>query len=99
MNNLFIKQKKGIAKDKVFYFDDIRRLSKYISGNIFDDDCVLWAGTIKKGYNIFYYRKNKHVLNRLLYINYVGDLEDGEYIHMTCGNNNCCCVNHIEKIS
>lgn len=99
MDKLFRKQRKGISKDKVLYFDDIKRLKKYINGDIFQDDCILWGGTVKKGYNIFYYRKNKHLLNRLLYINYVNELEDGEYLHMICENNNCCCVNHIEKIS
>ena len=53
----------------------------------------------KKSYINFYYKGKKYSLHRLLYINYIGGLEDSEYIKFNCINKGKCCnINHFYKI-
>ena len=46
----------------------------------------------------FYFRGKKIALHRLLYINFIGNLDDDEYIKFSCTNKGKCCnLNHLIK--
>jgi len=103
---LINRQLKNINPDKKLQYTDIKRLCKYISSSIFDDNkCCLWNGyvtninNISKGtYINFYFMKKKVALHRLLYSNFIGELSSGEYIKYVCQNKGRCCnINHIRK--
>jgi len=99
-------QRPCIGNDKKLKKSDIKRISNYITESIFDDhNCTLWQGYVtnknnkKKGsYVNFYFNKKKVALHRLLYLNYVGDLDSHEYLKFTCNNQgNCCNIHHLSK--
>lgn len=111
MNNILFSliknQRSNIPFDKKLSYTDLKRISKYLNSSIFNnDECVLWSGyitTIKhdetKSYINFYYNGKKFALHRLLYINYIGDLNDSEYIKFNCVNKGKCCnIKHFYKI-
>ena len=103
---LIQKQRKNIIDKKLLY-NDLKRISKYLNKSIFNNDCSLWNGYIttiknedKSSYINFYYNGKKFALHRLLYQNYIGDLNDSEYIKFNCCNKGKCCnINHFYKIS
>jgi hypothetical protein len=106
LSELLSNQLKKVDSSKKLDYSDIVRLTKYIDKSIFsNNDCVLWKGYItncnkkEKGQYInFFFKKKKYALHRLLYINYVGQLYDDEYLKFTCKNRGCCCnINHITK--
>lgn len=105
MNELITCQLKNIKSDKKLQYNDLQRISKYINKSIFDqNNCSIWNGYItnynsKKGtYINFYFRNKKTALHRLLYINFVNELQDDEYLKFTCNNKGTCCnVNHMQK--
>ena len=85
---------------------DIKRITKNLNMSIFNlTDCSIWNGYItnlnnnKRGtYINFYFKKKKVTLHRLLYNNYVSELESDEYIKFTCKNKGKCCnINHMKK--
>ena len=69
------------------------------------NNCCIWNGYItneknqsKGTYINFYFNKKKIALHRLLYINYVDDVNSNEYIKFSCINKGKCCnVNHMKK--
>ena len=86
--------------------NDMKRICKYISTSIFDENnCCLWNGYItninntnKGTYVNFYFRNKKVALHRLLYSNFVAPLDSSEYLKFNCDNKGICCnVNHYEK--
>lgn len=98
-------QLKNVQSDKKLSYNDLVRISKYLNNSIFTDHCSLWNGYIttiknddKNSYINFYFNGRKYALHRLLYINYVGELLDSEYIKFNCPNKGKCCnINHIYK--
>jgi hypothetical protein len=110
-NNLLIsellnKQLQNVPNDKKLQYGDIKRMSKYISGNIFDETvCSNYLGYItnasdpEKGVYInFYFKGKKAILHRLLYANFVDTLGDDEYLKFTCPNKGKCCnIHHLKK--
>lgn len=106
LTELLSKQLKDIPIDKKLRFSDLRRICKYISGNIFDEStCCLWSGYVTNLHHItkgvyvnLYFKGKKTALHRLLYINFVGPLSDDEYLKFNCENKGkCCSVNHLKK--
>ena len=103
---LLKNQKQNISLDKKLSYNDLYRISNNISKNIFMDECCIWNGSIinnnsnKKNCYISFFFKNKKVsLHRLLYINYIDNLNDNEYIKYTCENKGkCCSINHLTKV-
>ncbi len=103
---LIQNQKKTVVNDKKLLYNDLRRISKYLSRSIFGDECSLWNGyvtTIKNddrsSYINFYFNGKKYALHRLLYQNYIGELQDSEYIKFSCPNKGkCCTIGHFYKI-
>ena len=112
-NNIYLKellrkQLKNIPLHKKLNYNDIRRISKFISSSIFDENkCSIWNGYItneknksKGTYINFYFNKKKIALHRLLYINYIEDISNNEYIKFTCINKGKCCnLYHMVKNS
>ena len=103
---LLKRQNKNISSDKKLKYNDIKRISKFLSSSIFSEDkCSIWTGYItneknqsKGTYVNFYFNKKKIALHRLLYINYIGDVSNNEYIKFSCKNKGRCCnINHMEK--
>lgn len=106
LNELATKQRKNIQANKRLQYTDLKRIAKNIKYSIFNkDNCCIWNGYItnlnnsaKGVYINFYFRGKKSALHRLLYINYVDDLKDDEYIKYSCTNKGKCCnINHIVK--
>jgi len=100
-------QRKDLPINKKLVYNDLRRISKYLNNSIFNsDDCCLWNGYISpiknddKNYYInFYFNGKRHSLQRLLYYNFVGDINNSEYIKYYCTNKSKCCnIKHFYKI-
>lgn len=106
LKELLIKQLKNISPSKKLSYNDIIRISKFLNVSIFDKEkCSLWNGYVtneknktKGTYINFYFNKKKIALHRLLYINYIGDISNEEYIKYSCENKGKCCnINHMKK--
>jgi hypothetical protein len=102
------KQLKNVPIDKKFKYSDLKRLCKYIKSSIFDEsNCSLWSGYVTnsnkndKGLYInFYFKGKKAALHRLIYLNFVDELTDNEYLKFTCPNKGKCCnIYHLKKFN
>jgi hypothetical protein len=110
-NDIFIQminlQRKNLSYKYRLNIDDIHRILNNISTSPFAPiDCCIWNGYVtlleksKIKYINFYFKHRKIAIHRLLYINYVDDLNDDSYLKFTCENKGICCnVNHIIKRS
>jgi hypothetical protein len=102
---LIQNQLKIVPNDKKLLYNDLKRINKYINTSIFSQECSIWQGYItaikhdeRHSYINFFFRKKKYALHRLLYINYIGDLSDSEYLKFNCVNKGKCCnINHFYK--
>jgi hypothetical protein len=103
---LVSKQLRNIPTNKKLQLSDIKRISRRLKTSLFDENiCSLWSGyitntnnTSKGMYVNFYFRKKKGALHRLLFSNFVGDLNDDEYLKFNCENKGKCCnVHHMDK--
>lgn len=103
---LIRKQRKVSTEKYHLSTSDICRLCKYIDKSIFnEDDCILWSGYLtncnggKSKYINFYLKGKKLAIHRILYINFVGDLKDSQYLKYTCNNSGKCCnINHFYRV-
>ncbi len=103
---LISKQLKEVDNTKKLQYSDLKRICKYIDISIFDENqCSIWSGYItnsnnsnKGTYINFYFRKKKAALHRLLYSNFVEELESDEYLKFNCENKGKCCnIAHLKK--
>lgn len=103
---LVAKQIKNIPTNKKLQLRDIKRIGHRLDNSIFDENkCSIWKGYITNTNNIskgmyvnFYFRKKKVALHRLLYSNFVNDLNDDEYLKFNCENRGKCCnIHHMNK--
>lgn len=103
---LLQKQLKKIQPSKKLQYNDIKRISKYITNSIFDENnCCIWNGYVtnstkkNKGMYInFYFNSKKVALHRLLYVNFIDTLGDDEYLKFNCENKGKCCnIYHLKK--
>ena len=89
--------------------DSLNKILNNIDDDIFDsDECILWKGLItsknngKVNYINFYFNKQKIILHRLLYNNYIKNINNKQYIKYSCDNKGICCnLKHmyvIEKL-
>lgn len=105
LKELLKNQIQTVNITKKLSYNDIKRISKFIKTSIFCDNCSLWNGYItneknqtKGTYINFYYNKKKIALHRLLYVNFVGEIADNEYIKFSCNNKGkCCSIYHMNK--
>ena len=74
-------------------FNDIKRLDLYINGNIFDDkSCSLYTGEIKKKYSTISYKGKKVSVLRILYHNFVDDINKDDILEYICEYPGLCCT-------
>jgi hypothetical protein len=107
LNELIQKQRKDVYYAKKLTYRDLNRIVKYVDKSLFGEECCIWKGYISclgKDLNNFYinfFFKDKKVgLHRLLYSNYVGNIENNEYVRFSCENiGKCCNINHFIKYS
>ena len=106
LKELLKKQIKNIPTERKLNYNDIKRISKFLSSSIFNENkCALWNGYVtndknqsKGTYINFYFNKKKIALHRLLYINYIEDITGNEYIKFVCNNKGKCCnIYHMKK--
>ena len=106
LNELIMRQLKNVPQDKKLQYTDLKRICKYTKTSIFDpNNCSIWSGyvtnannTTKGTYVNFYFRKKKAALHRLLYVNYIGELLEDEYLKFSCDNKGKCCnIEHLKK--
>ena len=106
LTELCLKQRKKADKKYFLELNDLIRLLKNIDYSIFNKtECVLWKGYLtkcnnnKSCYVNFYLKKRKLALHRILYINFIDDLDIKHYLKFTCDNpGKCCNINHILKV-
>ena len=106
LTELCLKQRKKTDKKYFLELNDLIRLLKNIDNSIFNqNECVLWKGYLtkcnnnKSCYVNFYLKKRKLALHRILYINFIDDLDIKYYLKYTCNNpGKCCNINHIIKV-
>ncbi len=108
LKEMLTKQLKNVNSSKKLSYSDIKRISKFLNVSIFDEEkCSLWTGYItneknqsKGTYINFYFNKKKIALHRLLFLNYIGEISNEEYIKFSCENKGKCCnINHMKKYS
>jgi len=103
LHEMLNKQRKCI--NKKLSYNDMARIVKHVNKSIFGEECSLWDGyvtninnNVKSQYVNFYFKDKKVALHRLLYVNFVGDISDNEYIKYKCQNKGVCCnVTHLNK--
>jgi hypothetical protein len=92
--------------DKKFTLADLKRIVNNLPDSIFGDECCIWSGYIinsktdnKNCYISFFIKNKKKALHRLLYYNFIGELNDNEYLKFTCQNKGkCCTLKHFYKV-
>jgi hypothetical protein len=108
IKELLTNQLKNVNISKRLNYNDIKRISKFLTSSIFDPDkCSLWTGYItneknqsKGTYINFYFNQKKIALHRLLYLNFIGDIINTEYLKFSCVNKGKCCnIHHLKKYS
>lgn len=105
LNELTSRQRKDVPVSKKLTYKDITRISKNIDCSVFGEACCIWQGYItnlnkenKSHYINFYFKDKKVALHRLLYLNYVDNISDSEYLKFSCENKGKCCnINHFIK--
>ena len=100
--NLCMLQRKNIidfGNYGTMSFRDLKRFDKYIGGDIFGTECCIWKGETVKKYISISYKSKKISVIKLLYCNFINDLEEGDYLRNTCENKGfCCCLDHFQKM-
>lgn len=104
---LCVKQRKHDNEKYQLEINDLTRFLKHVETSIFNtNECVLWSGSLtkcnngKSHYVNYYLNKRKLALHRILYINFVGDLDNKQYLKYTCDNpGRCCNIKHFIKVN
>ena len=102
LDELLKKQRKNISNEVLLSYKDLNRFVDNIDNSIFENNCTMWKGFIhnyKNNYYInFYFKGSKKNLLKLLYYNFIGKLDNNEYIKNTCKNyGKCCNITHYKK--
>lgn len=104
LENLIKNQKDNIEIKSKLSLSDLKRLTNNLLTDIFCDECSLWKGPIlvanNKEYISFFINGKKISLNRILYKNYIDDLQEKEYLKYSCINKGrCCTLKHFYKVN
>lgn len=109
IGELMQNQLKTISPARRLLYKDLVRISKFLSTSLWDkNSCCMWLGYVtsskhsrKGSYITFFYRNKKVALHRILYDNFVGELDDNHYLKFTCENvenrGRCCNIYHMVK--
>jgi hypothetical protein len=104
--SLLIKnQLNNVDLEKKLLLPDLKRIVNNLPFDIFNDECCIWSGYItnlnkdnKNCYISFFHKNKKIALHRLLFSNFVDELNDNEYLKFTCHNKGkCCSLKHLKK--
>ena len=101
LEQMLNRQLKNIDDKFKLECQDMQRIVNNLNNDIFGDECCKWNGYVTKSSNSFYvnffFKSRKLALHRILYINYMGPLDDNSYLKYTCNNKGICCnINHIK---
>jgi len=104
LDELVDNQRKNIPTKRKLQYGDMTRILKYTDSSIFSDKCCIWKGYVcslnggKNLYINFYFNKRKTQISKILYDNYIGDIESNEFVKNTCeSGGKCCNVYHLAK--
>ena len=106
MSEMIRNQLENIDLDRRLLHADMQRMVRYLNTSIFlSGTCSLWQGYVtdrtvrnKGSYVNFFFHGKKFGLHRLLYINFLGPLNDDEYVKFRCQHKGYCCSVHcLEK--
>jgi hypothetical protein len=107
LTELCLKQRKHNNDKYQLEINDLTRFLKYVDSSIFNtDECVLWSGFLtkcnnnKSKYVNYYLHGPKLALHRILYINFIDDLDEKQYLKYSCKNPGICCnIHHFHKVN
>lgn len=102
MAEMIRNQLESVAPDLRLLQSDMQRMVRFLKTSIFSPGaCSLWQGyvtdrTVKKkgSYVNFFFHGKKFALHRLLYINFLGPLDEDEYVKFRCNHKGYCCSVH-----
>ena len=104
LNELIKKQIKCCDSNKLEK-NNLMMIVDNVDKSLFENECCLWKGYVtncnnnRAKYINFNFKNKKKALHRLLYKNFVGKLENNEYLKYVCKHKGYCCnINHIKKI-
>jgi len=107
LDELVSRQIKNVMPELKLSYNDMIRVASNIDTSVFDEnDCCFWKGYVtnkdmeyKSQYVNFFLKNKKCALHRVLYANYVGEIEVNNYLKYLCENRGRCCnINHIIKL-
>lgn len=76
---------------------DLKKISKKINNNIFTyNQCCEYNGKIKNNKPFIRFNSKYVNLKRLLYHNYIDNINDNKNIHMICNNDKCINFLHFD---
>jgi hypothetical protein len=102
-NELQQKQRNNVPKEWKLSYKQMERISKYLPESIFDQSkCIEWEGYVDNTHSIapFYFnsKNEKTSIHRVLYLNFIGDLQEDEKVKHNCKfKKRCCNLNHMYK--
>ena len=104
LEKLINNQKENIELKSKLVLSDLKRLTNHLQYDIFGNECSLWNGPIiitnNKEYISFFINGKKVSLNRILYKNFIDDLDENEYLKYSCSNKGrCCTLKHFYKVN
>lgn len=93
------RQLSDVDEEYVLRPKDLERISKNLNNSIFGEECAPWSTNKNDKYVNFYFRRKKIALHRILYINFVGPIDQTDYITFRCENKGlCCCLSCLQKV-
>lgn len=90
------KQRKGSYRHK-FSFIDMKRLSKFLSYNIFGNTCTPWTGPTVSGIPSFHFDNEKRYLRKLMYANFIGPILPSQKLKNCATCKHCITISHLRK--
>ena len=111
-NNIFQelikKQRKNLISDKKLSLSDLKRIASYLNSSICTDQCSFWNGYVttnklsvksETSFVNFFFNGKKQALHRILYYNFIDELNENEYLKFNCENKGkCCSLQHFSKV-
>ena len=99
-NELISRQLNNINFNKLSKLD-LLRISNKINNSIFTENCCIYQGNIiiknNKKYIPFFYNYKKVSLTRILYNNFIININNNNNLLYTCENKGqCCSLNHMK---
>ena len=98
--DLIKNQRKNLILEKKLSLSDLKRIASHLTESIFTKNCSLWTSENNSDFVNFFFNGKKQALHRLLYYNFVDDINNTQYLKYSCDNKGkCCCLQHIIKVN